>query len=241
MTDTTTSQSSPRTANPGLAARLIGVLFSPRETFAAVVARPKWLGAVAVAGLIMGAAQFALLSTKVGQDLAIDQQVSAAEAFGINISDEAYTQLEQRMENARYTSPIFTMIAIPLFMTITAGILHVMFGLIGGGNGTYKQVYAISAHTSIISGLQLVFTTIVTLAAGRAAGANLAVFTPMLEDTTFIYKFLSYIDLFYVWSTFTTAVGLGVLYKRRTAPIAMVLFGIYFVIAALIAWVMSGS
>ena len=35
--------------------------------------------------------------------------------------------------------------------------------------------------------------------------------------------------------------GLGVLYKRRTGPIAMVLFGIYFVIAAIIAYAMSGS
>jgi hypothetical protein len=38
-----------------------------------------------------------------------------------------------------------------------------------------------------------------------------------------------------------TAIGLGVLYKRRTGPIAMVLFGFYFVIAALIAFVASGS
>ena len=145
------------------------------------------------------------------------------------------------MENARYTGPIATMIVTPLIMLLSAGILHVMFGLVGGGNGTYKQVYAISAHAAIISALQLVFTTIVTLAAGRAAGANLAVFMPTLEDTTFAYKFLSYIDLFYVWSTFITAVGLGVLYKRRTGPIAMVLFGIYFVIAAIIAYAMSGS
>jgi len=241
MTDTTTSQAVAKPSNPGVLTRLIGVIFSPRETFAAVVARPKWLGAVVVASLIMGVAQFALLSTKVGQDLAIDQQVSAMEAFGITVSDQAYAQLEQRMENARYTSPIFTVLFLPLGMTISAGILHVMFGLIGGGNGTYKQVYAISAHTLIISALQLVFTTIMSLAAGRAAGANLAVFAPMLEDTTFAYKFLSYIDLFYVWSTFITAVGLGVLYKRRTGPIATVLFGIYFVGAALIAWVMSGS
>ena len=27
-----------------------------------------------------------------------------------------------------------------------------MFGLIGGGNGTFKQVYAISAHTAIFAG-----------------------------------------------------------------------------------------
>ena len=239
MTETTSA--SPAAQPPGLLARIIGVLFSPRETFAAVVARPRWFGAIAVAVVVLGVAQFALLSTDVGKELALDQQVSAMEAFGLTISDEAYAQLEQRMETARYLSPIFTMVAIPLFMTISAGLLHVMFGLIGGGNGTYKQVYAISAHTAIISGLQLLFTTIVTLAAGRAAGANLAVFTPTLEDTTFAYKFLSYIDLFYVWSTFLTAVGLGVLYKRRTGPIAMVLFGIYFVIAALIAYVISGS
>ncbi len=225
----------------GLLARIVGVIFSPRETFAAVAARPTWFGALGVALLVMGASQFALLSTDVGKELALDQQVSAMEAFGVTITDETYANMERGMENARYTGPVATIFATPLFMLLSAGILHVMFGLVGGGNGTYKQVYAISAHAAIISALQLVFTTIVTLAAGRAAGANLAVFAPTLEDTTFAYKFLSYIDLFYVWSTFITAVGLGVLYKRRTGPIAMVLFGIYFVIAAIIAYATSGS
>ena len=96
-------------------------------------------------------------------------------------------------------------------------------------------------HAAIISSLQVVFTTVVTLAAGRPAGANLSVFAPMLEETSFVNRFLSTIDLFYVWSTFITAVGLGVLYKRRTGPIAMVLFGIYLVIALIIAFVRSGS
>ena len=225
-----------------LLARIIGVIVSPRETFASVVARPTWLGAVGIAVLIYAVAQFFLLSTEVGQQLAIDQQVAFAEAFGQEISDEQYAQLEQRTEEiARYTTPVATIFFTPVFLLVSAGILHVMFGLIGGGNGTFKQVYAISAHSAIISALQLVFTTIVTIAAGRTSGANLAVFTPMLDDTTLVYKFLSYIDLFYIWSTFITAVGLAVLYKRRTGPIAMVLFGIYFVIALLIAFIRSGS
>ena len=240
MTETTSTPPGPA-PQPGLLARLIGVLFSPRETFAAVVARPRWLGAMAVAILIMSAAQFALLSTDIGKQLALDQQVSAIEAFGVTITDETYAQMEQGMENARYTGPISLIIGLPLVAAISAGILHVMFGLVGGGNGTYKQVYAISAHTAIVNSLQLVFTTIVTLAAGRAAGANLSVFAPTLEETTFVYRFLSAIDLFYVWSTFLTAVGLGVLYKRRTGPIAMVLFGIYLVIALIIGYVRSGS
>ena len=240
MTETTSAPMGPA-PQPGVLARLIGVLFSPRETFAAVAARPAWFGVLAVALLIMAASQFVQLSTDIGKEVALDQSVSWTEFFGVTISDEAYAEMEKRMDTARYTTPIATVIATPLFMLLSAGILHVMFGLIGGGNGTYKQVYAISAHTAIISALQIVFTTIVTLAAGKSAGANLSVFTPTLEDTTFVYKFLSYIDLFYIWSTFITAVGLGVLYKRRTGPIAMVLLGIYFVIAALIAYVASGS
>ena len=241
MTETVTPPSYLTPPPPGLLTRLVGVIFSPRGTFPAVVARPAWLGALSVALLIIAVAQFTLLSTQVGKDLALEQNVSMMEAFGQTISDEQYDAMERGMENARFTGPILTLVVTPLFMLLTSGILHVMFGMVGGGNGTFKQVYAISAHAAIISALQVVFTTVVTLAAGRLAGADLSVFVPTLEDTSFVYRFLSAIDLFYVWSTFVTAVGLAVLYKRRTSPIAMVLFGIYLVIALIIGYVRSGS
>src|SRR5688500_3180411 len=94
MTETMTPSSPSGQPQLGLLSRVMGVIFSPRETFAAVVARPKWFGAIAIAVLISGAAQFALLSTDLGQDLALEQQVGAAEAFGITISDEAYANME---------------------------------------------------------------------------------------------------------------------------------------------------
>lgn len=241
MTDTVTPNSATAPPQLGLLARMVGVIFSPKETFAAVVARPKWFGAMAIAVLVSSVAQFALLSTDVGQELALDQQIGALEAFGQTVSDEQYAQMEQGMERARYISPVFTLIATPLFTAVIAGILHLMFGLLGGGNGTFRQVYAINAHTGIFGGLQILFTTLVTVAAGRPAGANLSVFVPTVEETTFIYRFLSAIDLFYVWSLFVTSIGLAVLYKRRTGPIATVLFAIYLVIALIIGFVRSGS
>lgn len=241
MTDTVTGGTGTPPPQPGVFSRLIGVLFSPREAFAAIVARPRWLSAMAIVIVIMGGAQFVLLSTDVGKELALDQNVAAVEAFGVTLSDEAYANMEQGMENARYTGPIFLLFGLPLITLVTSGILHVMFGLIGGGNGTFKQMYAISAHASIISALQLVFTTVVTLAAERPAGANLSVFVPTLEETTFVYRFLSTIDVFYVWSTFVSAVGVAVLYKKRTGPVAMTLFGIYLVVALIIAFLRSGS
>jgi len=45
----------------GLFTRLIGVVFSPRDAYTAVAARPKWLGAMVVSGLIILAANVIFL------------------------------------------------------------------------------------------------------------------------------------------------------------------------------------
>ena len=50
---------------------------------------------------------------------------------------------------------------------------------------------------------------------------------------------LGTIDLFMVWYVIVLAIGLGVLYKRRTQPIAIALFVFYAVIAVCIALVKS--
>jgi hypothetical protein len=47
------------------------------------------------------------------------------------------------------------------------------------------------------------------------------------------------IDLFLIWQLFVLAIGLGVLYRRRTQPIAIALFVVYAVIATGIAAIMS--
>lgn len=238
---TTLSSNTASAPMPGLLARMAGVLFSPRETFAAVVARPRWFGVLAVSVVIIAGATFFLLSTEIGKQVALDQNVAAVEAFGGTVSDEMYAQMERNMDFARYTGAVSVLIATPLFMALSAGLMHVIFGMIGGGNGTFRQVYAIVAHAAVISALQQIFTVSLTIARGETAGANLGVFVPMLDETSFVLKFLEAIDLFLVWSTFVTAIGLSVLYKRRTGPIATTLFVIYAIIALIIAFFRSGS
>jgi hypothetical protein len=46
---------------------------------------------------------------------------------------------------------------------------------------------------------------------------------------------LSSIDFFRVWSTVSLAIGLAVLYKKRTAPVAWSLLAVYAVIALAVA------
>jgi len=52
-------------------------------------------------------------------------------------------------------------------------------------------------------------------------------------------RLLGMVDLFQIWWLVTLSIGLGVLYKRKTGPIATSLLGIYFVIVLAIAAVRS--
>ncbi len=58
---------------------------------------------------------------------------------------------------------------------------------------------------------------------------------PFIDEGTFVGRLFSTVDLFQVWSTLSIAIGLGVLYKRKTAPIAISLYVVIFVILIAIA------
>lgn len=235
--------STPAASSPGLLSRMIGVLISPRETYAAVAARPRSFGVLAVVLVLIVGAQIGVLSTDGGRDLMLgqilDQQVRAMESSGRPVSNEMYAQMEAQMTRFLYVIPLAGLVTIPIVMAISAGLLTVVFSMLLGGAATFKHVYAVVAHSSVIVAVQTLFTSGLSLAAGKPAGANLAIFFPMLEETAFATVLLSTIDLFLVWSTISTAIGIGVLYKRRTGPVATGLLLVYAAVALVIAFVRS--
>ena len=52
---------------------------------------------------------------------------------------------------------------------------------------------------------------------------------------SFLGRLLGWIDLFWVWWIVNLAIGAAVLYKRKSAPIAWSLLGVYLVFALIIA------
>ena len=226
---------------PGLFARLAGVLFSPKTTYAAVVARPRALGAMLVTIVVMAAAQGLFFGTPTGQEVLLDQQVRAMEAFGVNITDEMYTQLENRVAYAPYTTAGSLLVFFPVAYAISSAILLGIFGMLMGGTGTFKQVFAIHAHAGVITALQTLFAMPLSYATGRLAGATLDVFVPMLEETSFLARFLGGIDLFWMWWSVSIAIGIGVLFKRRSGGIAIAFVSIYVVVVLIYALLRAGS
>jgi hypothetical protein len=222
-----------------LAARIVGVIFSPRDTYAEVAARPRALGALVFVILVMGITAFVFLSTEVGQNALIDQQVRFMESFGQRIPDQVFAQMEASAGRARYFGALGILVSVPLLSALFAGLALAIFNAVLGGDATFKQAFAIVAYSQIISALAQLFLTPLNYAReSMSSAANLAIFLPMLDEGGFAARFLGIIDLFRIWWIVSLAIGLAVLYKRRTAPIAWAFLGAYAAIALVVAGVM---
>jgi hypothetical protein len=229
----------PEAARKGLAARLIGVIFAPGDTFRSVVAHPAWLGAMVVVVLTVAAANFALISTQVGQQALLDQQIRSSEAWGRTVTDQQQAQMERMLPMMRFITAGSIIVAAPIVTFALAGLLLAVFNTALGGEATYRQMLAVNTHAGAITVISVLFTMPLNYARESLSGAtNLAVFAPFLEEGSLAARFLGMIDLFLVWWVVVLAVGLAVLYKRRTGPVALWLLGAYVGIAAIIAVVM---
>ena len=215
-----------------LPARFVGVITSPRATFEAIVRHPAWLGMLAFVTLAMALLIGGYLSTSVGQSAWLD-------AAAAGVPDAQYRSMERIAQWAGYMAAGQMLIMIPLVTVITAGILYATFSALGG-DAAFRQVMAVVTHASAVSVLGQLFTVPLNYARGAMSSAtNLAVFFPMVDDKSFAGRLLAMTDLFIVWYLLVLAIGLGVLYRRRTRPIAFTLYGIYAVVVLVAAAVMS--
>jgi hypothetical protein len=89
----TMTAEAPGSRSLSLPARIAGVIFSPRATYAAVAARPRSFGALAVVLAAIVTATFLFLSTEVGQHASLDDNVRRMESFGQTVSDVQYAQM----------------------------------------------------------------------------------------------------------------------------------------------------
>lgn len=238
MADTTTAQPA---SQPGLLARIFGVLTSPRTTFAAVAARPRWLGVMAITLAVTAACQYVILSSPEMQEAMITQATRNP-----NMSDAQVAATEGFIPRLPAIFAGATLVLGPVFSAIVSGILLMIFSTLMGGAATFKQVYAVVAHSGVVSTLSgLLSAGLIAIGAPPTGpnppGANLGIFVPMLDETSFVTQLLSAIDLVLVWWVVTLSIGLAVLYKRRTGGIAVTLLCLYALFALVIGYARSGS
>ena len=219
-----------------LGARFIGVITSPRETYEAVAAAPRWLGMALVVVVIVAACQMWFQSTEVGKQAMLDESIRRIEAFGVTVSDQMYEATRKSIMEPpawRIGLTAGSMVVGPLVIwAALAGLLFLVFGALSGGRATFKQVYAVVVHSSVISALgTVVLTPVNFFRESMSSATNLGVFLPFLPDGSFLARLAGMADVMLVWWLANLAIGIAVVYKRKTGSVAMVLFGVYAVIA----------
>ena len=222
----------------GLVARALGVLFSPRVTYAEIVAQPRALGALVAVIVIVAAATSAFLMTEVGKNAYIDQALDSMEGFGMTVTDQVMTSIETQAQYAPYITTAAQVVFVPLVAVIVAALALAIFNAILGGDGSFKQTFAIVAHSYFVVALGAVFSMpLYYVNKSMASPTSLSVFFKMVDEATFLGRLMGSIDLFRIWWIVSLSIGLGVLYKRRTGPIAWSLLGLYFILVLIIAGV----
>jgi len=148
------------------------------------------------------------------------------------------------MEEGAGRAPYFALAGQAVFLPVAAlavaGIALAVFNAILGGDARFRQVFAIVVHSGVILALGALFVLPLDyVRETMSSPTSLSVFLPFLEETSFLARFLGSIDLVRVWWFVSLAIGLGVLYRKRTGPIAVTLLVTYSVIALVIAAIQS--
>jgi Yip1 domain len=225
-------------APKSLVSRLIGVIVAPKATFQSVVANPSWFGMLALLCVAMAILVGGFLLTKVGQQAWLDSATTSS--FSGRVTDQQYEAMAKIAPYVGYIAVVQMLIGIPIICLITAGILFAVFNAAMGGTATFKQLYAVVVHSSAISLLGQCYTVPMNYLRGTMSSAStLGVLLPMVDDTSLVGRLLGMIDLFLIWWLVVLAIGLGVLYRRKTSPIAWSLLSVYAVIAVIIAVIRS--
>ena len=240
MTDLASAAVPAEATSKGLVSRIVGVVFSPRATFADVVARPRSFGVLSVCTVVVALSLFALFKTEVGQQAWIDQQVRGAESFGRTIGDQQYQGMERIAPYIGYVVGVGYFIVIPIVVAILSAILLGIFNAFMGGDATYKQVFSIVVHAGVITTVQTLFAMPLDyFRQSLSSPTTLGVLVPFLDENSFLARLLGSIDLFYIWWFIALSIGLGVLYRRKTGPIAASFPTLYGVIVVAIAAIRS--
>jgi len=216
----------------GLLGRAIGVITSPAATFAHVVRDPRPAAILLIVSAVIAVAATVPQMTERGRLAALTAQVEFMERFMGEVPDVMYAQMEAQSRNS--LAPVWGAVGAFVWMPVVAlfftALLWGLFNALLGGTGTFKQVLGIVTHSMVIMALGAAAAMPIQLMQDSFSFTgpfNLGALVPMMDPESFIVRFLGWTSAITIWQTIVIAIGLGVLYKRRSTGIAIGLLTAY--------------
>ena len=226
MTETAT----PAAAPLGMFARMVGMVTSPKATFQDIVANPRPFGILFVMALVIGIGSAVPMFTEAGQNAVLDMQMRAAESGGQTLTPEQRARFDTFKPFMAPFTIVTTVIMIPIITLFMTALYWAAFNVVLGGSASFKQVLSTVSHSQVIPALGILAGIPFMLnqpTMSMAGPFNLGALMPWLEAGSRLAKFMGNLGVFGLWGVLVNAIGLGVLYRRKTVGIFIALLIIY--------------
>lgn len=217
---------------PPLPSRVLDTFVSPRRLFAGFRHHTPVMGALALSTLVA----LVVAGTLPGE-LFLEQARDAVTRRGEPVT--VTSPPAEIIRWGRYLAMLSALAMHPLLVLAVAGLLTLLFGVLGGGRAEFRQYLAVAAHALLVAAAGSLLAIPLRWATGDAdAGWSLGWLMPAQHP--FLAVLLSALDPFVLWTLALLALGASQLEPRFSWGRAFAaLLGSYLGVAALAAWAIA--
>ena len=232
-------EATPQTDAPeiGLVGRMTRVFYAPGETFASLARKqstadwlvPMIIGAILAIFIAQQIIPIAMMASPEMRDMPAEQREMIEKMMG---GEEGAVMVG--MVVGMVTAPIATFV-----MLFAAAALLLLLVKLMGGEGTYSQMMAVYAYSSLIGILKAIVVTPLMVSKETMViqtGLGILFSDELLQ--TFAGRFLSMFELFTVWQAIVASMGLAIVGK---IDFGKALTGVFVVVIVLVAIGVSTS
>jgi len=238
MTTTDVPASAPAPAapapKPNSFQRIIGVLFSPNETFASIARQPDWvvpLVIILVLSLVGGLVFAQRVDFGAGIRDAMEQRGNVPQ----DQIDRAVRIGTAAAKIFSYCAPVVSLI----ILLIIAGVILLAFRVMGG-EGDFRQALSVTAYAWMPGVIKSLLITIIVAVRNVSATelptvlrSNLA-FLVSLKQNPLLFALLSKLDVFTIWLLVLLIIGFAFVSGFSKAKSAAIIIGLW-VVATLLS------
>lgn len=207
-----------------LAARIRDTFFAPRRLFGGLGADPPWIGALGVATAVAAVA----LAAEPAQ-FYLDQMEDPVNRRGAPV--ELTSPPEQIVLWGRVMAVLGALVGHPIIAFALAGVLTLVFRLIRGGEGTFRQYLSVASHTLVIMSVGLLVANVMRAVSGNPALLPTAGGLIGMGEASTLGRILNGVNLFTLWMLVAVAAGVAAIERRVTlARASALLLGAYLIL-----------
>jgi Yip1-like protein len=147
---TTTTPAEISESPKSLGARLVGVFFSPGETFADIARKPDFLAPL----ILLTVASIAVTETmlaKIGIERIVRQQIERSNRAASMSPDQMQQTVEQGARVGGIIAHVSGVLGVPIFLVIIAAVGMLIMSAIFGSPVSFKTALSLTCYASMVS------------------------------------------------------------------------------------------